>query len=262
MRGLGSHGSHYTARVAIYQLLVALELVLALATFIGLRFITAPYGRHGRGGWGPTVAARVGWLVMEAPAPVVFAIVYATGAHRGALVPLLLLATWQTHYLYRAFGYPFLMRGGRRMPVAVMLMAIAFNTLNAWVNARWVSDLGSYPAGWLADPRFVLGAVLFAAGLAVNLSSDRTLRGLRAPGDTGYRIPRGGAYRWVSSPNYLGEIVEWTGWALATWSLSGLAFALYTTANLAPRALDNHRWYHDQFADYPPMRRALIPYVL
>jgi hypothetical protein len=66
----------------------------------------------------------------------------------------------------------------------------------------------------------------------------------------------------VSAPNYLGEIVEWSGWALATWSLAGLAFALYTTANLAPRALANHRWYRQQFPGYPPERRALLPHLL
>jgi 3-oxo-5-alpha-steroid 4-dehydrogenase 1 len=239
-----------------------LELLLAALTFIGLRFITAPYGRHGRCGWGPTVPARIGWLVMETPASVLFAIVYLRGTHRGELIPLLLLAMWQSHYLYRAFAYPLLMRGGRRMPVVLMLMAIAFNTLNAWINARWVSQLGSYPTDWLTDRRFLLGVTLFAAGLAVHVSSDRTLRGLRAPGDTGYRIPRGGAYRWVSSPNYLGEIVEWTGWALATWSMAGLAFAVYTAANLVPRALDHHRWYRERFADYPPERRALIAFLL
>jgi protein-S-isoprenylcysteine O-methyltransferase Ste14 len=103
---------------------------------------------------------------------------------------------------------------------------------------------------------------LFAAGYALNRRSDRTLRTLRAPGETGYRIPRGGGFRWVSSPNYLGEIVEWLGWALATWSPAGLAFAVYTAANLAPRAVDNHRWYREKFPDYPADRRALVPYVM
>ena len=169
---------------------------------------------------------------------------------------------WQAHYLQRGFVYPFLMRAGARMPVSLMAMAITFNTLNAYINARWVSDLGHYPVSWLADPRFLLGAALFVGGLALNLNADRTLRGLRGPGETGYQIPYGGGYRWVSSPNYLGEIVEWTGWALATWSLAGLAFALYTIANLAPRAMANHRWYHDKFPEYPTDRRALVPYVL
>jgi len=246
----------------LFGALVALEFVLAVATAVGLRFVTAPYGRFGRDGWGPTVPARLGWLVMESPAPLVFAGVYAAGAHRVELVPLVFLTLWQAHYLYRAFGYPFVNRSRARMPVSVMLMAIAFNVLNAWINARWVSELGSYQASWLTDPRFLAGVVLFATGLAVNLSADRTLRGLRRPGESGYRIPYGGAYRWVSCPNYLGEIVEWFGWALATWSLPGLAFAVYTTANLAPRALDHHGWYRERFPDYPPQRRALVPYLL
>jgi 3-oxo-5-alpha-steroid 4-dehydrogenase 1 len=246
----------------IYLALVVLELVLAVATFVGLQVIVAPYGRHGRGGWGPTLPARIGWLVMESPAPLVFLGVYLAGPHRAELVPLVLLLLWQTHYVQRSFVYPFLVRGAARMPISVMAMAIAFNVLNGFINARWVSALGSYPTSWLADPRFLVGAALFVAGLALNLDADRILRRLRAPGETGYRIPEGGAYRWISCPNYLGEIVEWTGWALATWSLAGLAFAVYTVANLAPRAVSNHRWYHDHFPDYPPQRRALVPYVV
>lgn len=245
-----------------YLALVLLELVLAVATFVGLQFVVAPYGRHGRAGWGPTVPAWIGWLVMESPAPLLFAGVYLAGSHRGEFVPLLLLAMWQAHYLQRSFVYPFLMRTGTRMPVAVMGLAIAFNVLNAFINARWVSELGSYPVGWLADPRFLAGLALFIGGYWLNLYADRTLRQLRRPGESGYRIPRGGPYRWVSCPNYLGEIVEWTGWALATWSLAGLAFAVYTLANLAPRALANHQWYLEHFVDYPPRRRALVPYVL
>jgi protein-S-isoprenylcysteine O-methyltransferase Ste14 len=66
----------------------------------------------------------------------------------------------------------------------------------------------------------------------------------------------------VSCPNYLGEMLEWFGWALATWSIAGLAFALYTVANLLPRALQHHRWYRAKFADYPADRKALVPYVI
>jgi protein-S-isoprenylcysteine O-methyltransferase Ste14 len=246
----------------LYLNLVLLELALALFTVIGLKFVVAPYGRHGRSGWGPTLPARVGWVVMEAPAPLLFLGFYLAGAHRAELVPLVFLALWQLHYLQRAFIYPFWMRPGARMPISIPLLAIAFNTLNAYINARWVSEYGSYATSWLYDPRFILGVLLFLGGYALNLNSDRILRGLRKPGETGYKIPYGGGYRWVSSPNYLGEIIEWFGWALATWSLAGLAFALYTTANLAPRAVDHHKWYRDTFPNYPADRRALMPHVL
>jgi steroid 5-alpha reductase family enzyme len=192
----------------------------------------------------------------------VFAVVYLAGAGRAHLVPLLFFGLWQVHYAYRAFVYPFSLRGGKRIPVTIMLMAIAFNLLNATVNAMAVSVIGDYPTSWLVDPRFLAGVALFVAGLAINRSADRTLRSLRAPGESGYKMPTGGAYRWISCPNYFGEIVQWCGWALATWSLGGLAFALYTTANLAPRALDHHRWYRENFPDYPPGRRALVPFVV
>jgi hypothetical protein len=54
----------------------------------------------------------------------------------------------------------------------------------------------------------------------------------------------------------------WTGFAIAAWSLPAVAFVIYTIANLAPRAVANHRWYHDKFPNYPAERRALIPFVL
>ncbi len=245
-----------------YRLFVLLEIALAVITFGAPRFITAPYGRYERTGWGVTIPARAGWLVMECVSPILFAVVFLSGPRRAGLVPLVFLAMWQSHYLYRAFVYPFLLRGGTRMPLVVALLAIAFNTLNASINAYWVGTLGRYGPGWLAGPRFLIGALLFAGGLTLHVWADRKLRRLRAAGGGGYQIPHGGAYRWVSCPNYLGEIVEWFGWALATWSFAGLAFALYATANLAPRAIDHHAWYRREFPDYPADRRALIPYVL
>jgi protein-S-isoprenylcysteine O-methyltransferase Ste14 len=245
-----------------YIWFVWLEIGLAVVTFVALCFIVAPYGRHGRGGWGPTVPARVGWVVMESPASLLFLIFFLLGEHRFAVVPVVFLVLWQLHYVQRAFVYPFLMRGGTRMPVSVMGMAILFNVLNTWVNARWISEYGTYAVSWLTDPRFIIGVLVFLAGFVLNVSSDRILRRLRRDGSRGYTIPQGGGYRLVSSPNYLGEMIEWTGWAIATWSIAGLAFALYTIANLAPRAMANHRWYRETFDEYPRDRKALIPYLL
>ncbi len=239
---------------------IGLEIGLAVITILALVFVVAPYGRHERAGWGPTVKAVVGWVVMESPAVLAFSFFFFTGDRASDPVALVLLAMWMCHYVNRTFVYPFrLSAKGRRMPALVVALAIAFNVLNAFVNGRWIGHFGAYDYAWLVDPRFLVGAALFFGGWFGNLHSDAVLRRLRRPGDTGYHVPRGGLFEYVSAPNYLCEIVEWIGWAIATWSFAGLAFAIYTIANLAPRALAHHKWYRAKFDDYPARRRALIP---
>jgi protein-S-isoprenylcysteine O-methyltransferase Ste14 len=238
-------------------------LATALPTLIYLLVRTAPYGRHGRPGWGPTVSPRVGWILMESPAVLAFLCIYLTGERAAETAPLVLLGLWQVHYVHRTFIFPFRMRGaGRPMPLVIALSGVFFNLVNAYVNARWISHLGHYEPDWLANPIFLLGCAIFALGLFINLHADTVLLNLRAPGETGYKIPRGGLYRFITCPNYFGELLEWAGWAVATASLAGLSFFVFTAANLLPRAIAHHRWYRERFADYPPERRALVPFVL
>lgn len=45
--------------------------------------------------------------------------------------------------------------------------------------------------------------------MGINFQADRILIGLRADGSSGYSIPYGGVYRWVSSGNYFGELILW-----------------------------------------------------
>lgn len=247
---------------SLHRLAAWAMIATGVLTALALRFVAAPYGRHARSGWGPSIPSRLGWILMESPASLAFLAIYLTGQHRAALAPLALLTLWQLHYVHRAFVFPFRMRvTGKTMPVSVVAMAVAFNGWNAYINARWISHLGDYPAEWLSEPRFLLGAALFLAGMAVNLWADTALLRLRKPGDREYHIPRGGLFELVACPNYLGEILEWTGWAIATWSLPGLAFAIYTAANVGPRAGTHLDWYRARFPDYPRARKALIPFV-
>jgi protein-S-isoprenylcysteine O-methyltransferase Ste14 len=235
---------------------------LAAATFVATTWISAPYGRYERPGWGPTLQSRVGWAVMESPAVIAFAAFYVSGEHPRDAGSVALLALWMSHYLHRAFVFPLrLKEKGKRMPWSVVAMGMTFNTYNAFINARSVATDASYGPPWLLDPRFLVGAAIFAAGYAVNRWADRVLVRLRAPGETGYKIPRGGLYELVACPNYLGEAVIWCGWALASWSWAGAAFAVYTLANLAPRARSHLGWYRATFPDFPRERRAMIPWV-
>jgi len=246
-------------QAAPYSLLLWAWSILALVVFVSLFFLPAPYGRHVRRGWGPTVDSTWAWIWMELPAVATVPVLFYVSGRRDP-VSWLWLALWELHYLHRTFVFPLRQaRGGHRTPWAIVAMAVVFNVVNGYIIGWGLFALAPQrQLSWLGRPEFILGLGLFLGGLALNLDSDNRLLRLRQK-KGGYAVPHGGFFEWVSSPNYLGEIIEWSGWALATWTPGGLVFAWWTIANLAPRAWANHLWYRRDFPDYPPDRRALLP---
>ena len=245
-----------------FRIILAISLIVAVIVFPVLFFVAAPYGRYARRGWGPQLPNWLGWLLMESVSAVVMLVMFLTGDATRTITNVIFLLMWEAHYIHRAFIYPFSLRDRwKRMPIMVSLMGAVFNLCNAYLNGRYLFDLSGsrYSAEWLTKPQFIIGAILFLGGFIVNRHADNILHGLRGKGELGYKIPHGGLYRYISCPNYFGEILEWVGWAIATWSLTGLAFALWTFANLAPRARAHHKWYHNNFKEYPLERKALLP---
>jgi 3-oxo-5-alpha-steroid 4-dehydrogenase 1 len=248
----------------LYYILLFSFMALACITFVVLFFFPAPYGRYAKKAWGPQINNRLAWVVQEMPAFLMM-LVYCVVANRPlTAATFALLALWEAHYAHRTFIYPFTLRGGKPVPLVTVLLAVLFYLVNSYVQGRWIftfSPENQYTDAWLADPRFIVGTVLFITGFVINRHADHVLRSLRRPGETGYNIPYGGLYTYVSCPNYLGEIIIWLGWALATWSLAGVYFLVWTCANLVPRAVSHHAWYRATFPDYPRGRRALVPFV-
>jgi len=249
---------------SLYNTVLIGWLAIAAFTVPYLLFVSAPYGRHIRKGWGMTIANHIGWILMELPSPLGMILFFVIGSKTAGIVPSVFLAMFLFHYINRSIIYPLRIRNkNTSMPVAIMGSAIVFNLTNSYLQGMYLFELSDlYQTSWLLDPRFIVGVVMFFAGFAINYHSDSILRNLRKPGETGYKIPKGGMFRFVTSPNYFGEILEWTGWAIATWSLPGLAFALWTAANLIPRAFKHHQWYKKKFEKYPENRRAIVPFIL
>ena len=247
-----------------YKIITAVWLALSLISFIALLKISAPYGKFTRPGFGPIIGRTKGWILMELPALLSMPVLFFLGNRHSNLVAALFLGMWVTHYFYRTCVFPFRMRGEkRRVALIPVILGAIFNLGNGYLNGRYVFTISTPQSlDWLADPRFLLGGVLFVSGLIINIRSDAILRSLRRPGETTYKIPRGGMFRYISAANYFGEIIEWIGFAIATWSPGGLVFAIWTIANLLPRALTQHKWYRAQFENYPPERKALIPFLL
>ena len=136
--------------LAFHRLLIWVMLGVAAVTFWYLFRRTAPYGRHYAGtGWGPDISSKVGWVVMEWPAVLFFLSVYLQGDAAWDVVPLVFLTMWQVHYVNRTFIYPFRTRSSGYTPLFVVVTGLAFNLVNAYINARFVSELGEYGDSWL-----------------------------------------------------------------------------------------------------------------
>ncbi|KIZ01843.1 3-oxo-5-alpha-steroid 4-dehydrogenase 1 [Monoraphidium neglectum] len=208
--------------------------------------ISAPYGRYSTGGWGFLINAKVAWVTQELGSfavPTVWLALFATPdqlARARAPANALLLGLFLLHYLNRCFVYPLRLRGGKPTPFVVWLLAAVFTAYNGFMQAKYF--LTEAPAGAPITPLVVAGALVWAVGWLVNLHSDEVLLNLRRPGETGYKIPRGGAFELVSAANYFGEILEWAGWALAARSAPAAAFSFFVLANLGPRAWHHHLW--------------------
>ncbi|KAI3474712.1 hypothetical protein Pfo_029897 [Paulownia fortunei] len=194
-------------------------------TILSLLFLSAPYGKHHRPGWGPTIPPPLAWCLMESPTIWLTLLLFPHGKNNRNPRALVLISPFLLHYLH-----------------------------HGCLNMLILSD------GWFWW-RLAAGAVVFVGGAVVNIWSDNLLMGLKE-GDGGYKIPRGGLFEWISCPNYFGEILEWLGWALMTWSWAGFGFFAYTCANLVPRAGANHKWYLEKFGeDYPKNRKAVVPFL-
>ncbi|XP_068928393.1 3-oxo-5-alpha-steroid 4-dehydrogenase 2 [Petaurus breviceps papuanus] len=205
--------------------------------------------------------ARVAWFLQELPSFVVPAALLAWQPHPLFGPPgTLLLSLFCGHYFHRSFIYALLTRG-KPFPLHVHFYALTFCTLNGFLQGYYLVYCAEYPDEWFTDVRFTSGILIFFLGMAINIHSDYLLRQLRKPGETSYKIPQGGLFTYISGANYFGEIVEWIGYAMATWSPPGMAFAFFSLCYLGKRAYHNHRFYLKKFQDYPKSRKALIPFI-
>jgi 3-oxo-5-alpha-steroid 4-dehydrogenase 1 len=241
-----------------------LWMLLCAIAFPFLLKVTQPYGRHITKEWGPMIGNKLGWIVQEVPSMIFLSLFFFLGTGEKTKVAWFFWSLWMAHYINRSFIFPMRTRtGDKKIPLAIVGSAILFNSINGFLNGAF---LGNFSAGFTDDyftsPRFIAGLLVFIAGVIINNQSDTILIKLRKPGESGYKIPQGGLFRFVSCPNMLGEMIEWIGFAIMVGSLPAWSFALWTAVNLIPRTLDHHKWYLQKFSNYPKERKAVIPFVI
>jgi len=252
--------------------------------------------------WGPELDEKTAWCIMESTALFMFLIFYFLyGVNKLSYVPLFFLSLWLFHYINRSFIYPFFImkQKYKKFPLLLVVLGFLYLSMFSYLNAKNISSNPKYTMDWFKKPIFIIGVIIFFIGFIINVWADCKLQQHKKDNkkmddndiqnkevklyesgkfnfskmfDTNiyfeesekkhYHLPKGGLYNYVSSPNYLGEILEWSGWAIATWSLPGLLFALGAVGCIGVRALHTHKWYEKHFENLPKDRKALIPFIL
>ena len=236
-----------------FLLAMKIMALMGLVVFVALYFVDAGYGKFRSNKWGYSIGNKWGWFLMEFPA-LVPVIAFLTGlAGKPGAVQTLFLCLYALHYTYRSFIFPRLLKGKSQMPLVIIGMGMVFNLVNStligaftmWFPKPEYADFASHATQW----NFVPGIALFFAGMYTHMKSDHIIRNLRKPGDTNHYLPKGGMFNYVTSANYLGELMEWTGFAILLGNPAGWMFVWWTAANLVPRAHAIHRKYREEFGN-------------
>ncbi|KAL7554801.1 hypothetical protein ACHAWF_018341 [Thalassiosira exigua] len=278
--------------IRLHNLLARLFLFSALPTYLVTRYlIVAPFGRHvpkasssGYRWWyGRAISARCSWFLFECPNLLWswYCLQHWRDPDIFSSTNAILLFLFTLHYVNRSIIYPLRMNPkSQKVPLIVTVFAILVTSWNGYLQCFYLVQVVKFDPLSLSlsldNMQRWLGICLFFVGMGVNVHSDGVLRNLRRRGPAGrnenkqqsaeheYYIPRSPFFKYISCPNLAGEILEWFGFALASqFSLPSVAFFVYTSSNLIPRAVAHHEWYLRKFDDYPTERKwALIPFVV
>ena len=238
-------------------------IALAFIVFLILLFFQpSTYGRHinlNR----LSISNKWGWFLMELPT-LLITVFFLLGSLDFNIVTTCFIVMYVIHYINRVFVFPFRLKTKRKkIPLLIVVSAIFFNLINVFFIGYYFGNFATgYDLNWLYSPQFITGFLLFLGGAYINNQSDSILINLRKESENGYKIPYGGLFKYISCPNHFGEIIEWIGFAILTWSLPTFAFAFWTMANLIPRSIQHHDWYKQEFINYPKNRKAILPYFL
>ena len=133
----------------------------------------APYGRHTTKKWGKTISNKAGWIIMELPALLICPLFYFTHTTNLLSLNTFFVGLWIIHYINRTIIFPFRIKTkGKKMPLAIALSAIFFNTINGVINGYFLSVTDYSFSNSLF---IIIGFFIFFIGLVLNIHSDNKL---------------------------------------------------------------------------------------
>ena len=244
--------------------LLILCFLLAIINFIVQFRKPVPYGKYDVGAGTCRVNQRLAYGISDTiPGIILFTLTYfLAGIHFSGTPNIVMYCLFTALYINRAIISPLTNRYARsKIAIWIPIANTLTTSLYHFVNADFIGS-ADFCNGYVFDPRFILGIIILVIGFVINRAADTQLICLRKNNkDDSYSIPKGPLFYFISQPNYLGEMIEWLGWTILTWSLAGLVWLFFVSSTQIPRARSNHQWYKREFDNYPKRRKALIPFI-
>jgi very-long-chain enoyl-CoA reductase len=141
------------------------------------------------------------------------------------------------------------------------------NSAHYWIfsginMAYWIYSPNSYAARTSSTVNYVdaAGLVIYVFGELSNLHTHLTLSRLRSRNGTERGIPKGYGFNLVTCPNYLFELIAWTGMLLVSKSLSTVIFIILGWAQMHQWAIKKEKAYRAEFPEtYKKKKYVLLP---
>jgi hypothetical protein len=165
------------------------------------------------------------------------------------------------HFIHRSLIYPWFRSSfSKKWPLESVIYYTVSNLVSSTIAFHGII----FGAGQIHIAFQILAAVGFFGCAVVAGLHDYKLCALRKSGDTGYQVPHGLLFQWISGPHYLFELLEWCffvpfleyGFPMAT-------FGVLFMVNLTGRAEAVHDAYTKRLFKnkYPEDRTSYIPFI-
>ncbi|KAK5120263.1 hypothetical protein LTR85_006469 [Meristemomyces frigidus] len=190
--------------------------------------------------------------------------IYRGASSEPSNLQTLTCVTIALHFLKRELETLFVHRfSNATMPVRnIFKNSFHYWALSGLLIAYFSYSPTSATAGQSNPALTYIGLALFIAGELGNLNTHLVLRGLRSAGGTERGVPKGLGFGLVTCPNYLFEIIAWTGILLINRSWSTAVFTAIAAAQMGVWAKKKESRYMKELGTkYNKKRYSMIPGV-
>ncbi len=245
--------------------LCALSLVAAPIVYLTeSRGLNLGYSKFASRAAALALPSRVGMLILYAPSVVLFPCMLLAHGVEWTTWHLVTAALISLHFAKRCLEALYVHRYSGVMNLeSVVFICLWYSAATGFLGYVAATEVD---AELIASPAFhpwyLLGALAWIAGTGLNYLHHELLARLRAPGETGYKLPTAGLFRWIACPHYLAELLAWWGYALVFHHVAAAALAVIMTGYLFGRADSTLRWYRDRLGHAVPRDwKRIVPRV-